>query len=156
MIRLQFVLGFGLPSQAIAWFSSGPFSHVDIVMPSGDLIGARSDWIGHVPPGVQRRPPFYEKWKERVLMTLPATNKAQEAALYAFLNAQIGKPYDKTAIWGFAAGRDWREADSWFCSELGTACLEQAGICPVLYTPRNKVTPAALATVCSALGALVS
>lgn len=154
MIALQFVLGHGVPSRAIAWFSSGHFSHVDAIERSGKLYGARSDVIEHIPAGVQSRPPFYEAWKERVVLYLPSTPE-QERDFWTFNYAQRGKPYDKTAIWGFVAGRDWREDDSWYCSELHTAALETAGRCPDLYAPRNKVTPAALATVASALGATV-
>jgi uncharacterized protein YycO len=153
MIHLQFVLGTGLPSRGIAWFSAGHFSHVDAILPDGSLLGARSDQIGLVPPGVQIRPPYYETWKERVVMTLPASS-IYDSQFYAFLKLQLGKPYDKTAIWGFVSGRDWREEDSWFCSELLSAALEVSGACPNLYAPRNKITPAALATVMSALKAL--
>lgn len=152
MIRLQFVLGTGISSQAIAWFSAGSFSHVDAILPSGLLIGARSDAVGGMPPGVQMRPAFYEKWKRRVVMSLSVTPD-KERKFYEFLMAQIGKPYDSTAIWGFAAGRDWRSADSWICSELQAAALEVAGISPLLYSPVNKITPVALAIVMSALGA---
>jgi uncharacterized protein YycO len=148
VIRMQFVLGSGLSSRAIAWFSSGHFSHVDAILPNGRLLGARSDQIGHVPPGVEIRAPFYEKWKERVVMTL-VTDRAKERAFYDFLHAQLGKPYDKTAIWGFVTGRDWRDDKAWFCSELQTAALEIAGIFPTLYAPRNKITPATLATLMS-------
>jgi hypothetical protein len=42
------------------------------------------------------------------------------------------------------------------CSELATACLETAGICPPLYSPVNKIEPVTLAIVCSALGAIVT
>jgi hypothetical protein len=124
-------------------------------MPSGTLLGARSDAVGGAEPGVRVRPPNYETWKERVVLKLPV-RPAQERRFYDFLNVQIGKPYDKTAILGFVAGRDWREQDSWICSELQAAALEEADICPKLYAPVSKITPAALATVLSALGATVA
>ena len=153
-IALQFVLGMGLPSQAIAWFSAGKFSHVDCVLPDGRLLGARSDGPGHTKPGVQIRPACYESWKQRVVLTLPAT-RDQEWNFYTFLWDQLGKPYDHTAIWGFVAGRDWRSAGAWFCSELMAAASEVACLCPMLYAPINKVMPAALALVYSALGATI-
>lgn len=151
MIRLQFVLGTGLSSKTIAWFSAGKFSHVDTVLPDGTLLGARSDAVGGQPPGVRIRPQNYEHWALQVTMSM-AVDPHLEELYYEFLNKQLGKPYDSTAIWGFAAGRDWREKDSWFCSELCCAGLEEVTILPMLYTPRNKVTPAALATVVSAAG----
>jgi len=41
-----------------------------------------------------------------------------EQAALEFARAQIGKPYDQTAILGFVFHRNWAEDDSWFCSEL--------------------------------------
>ncbi len=155
IIRYQFSLGFGPVSRAIAWFSSGPFSHVDIVMPNGSLLGARSDEIDGCPAGVQIRRKNYEKWKKRVVMSL-AVGPMQERQFYDFLHLQVGRPYDRTAIWGFATGRDWRDPGEWFCSELGAAAAEQCGLIPTLYTPTNKVTPVALATVLSAVGAQIT
>jgi hypothetical protein len=152
LLSWQFVLGSGISSRSIAWFSAGHFSHVDAMMPGGYLLGARSDRVGHRPAGVQVRPPAYETWKERVVMSLEV-EESRGRAFFAFLNAQLNKPYDKTAIWGFAAGRDWREADSWFCSELQAAAIEAANITPALYAPAAKITPAGLAVILSAIGA---
>jgi uncharacterized protein YycO len=147
-------MGNGIPSRAIAWYSAGHFSHVDLLLPDGTLMGARSDSIGGKPPGVQIRPAGYgEPWRERVVMTLQCT-ELQEQSVIAFFMSQEGKPYDHTAIWGFVAGRDWREEDSWFCSEISAAAIESADIWPPLYTPRNKVMPAVLATMLSAVGAI--
>lgn len=154
MIRLQFVMGPGISSSLIAWFSAGNFSHVDVVMSDGKLLGARSDEIGGAPPGVQIRDPFYEHWAKRVVMSIPSRAE-QEFQFRNFLLQQIGKPYDKTAILGFATGRDWRAEDSWFCSELAAAALEEGGIFHDLYSPVNKITPAALALAFSAAGAVV-
>ncbi len=161
LFRLQFVLGYGVVSRAIAYGSAGHFSHVDAVLPSGSLYGARSDRIVTpqgvvIEPGVQVRPPFYEKWKERVVMAIPITPD-QERALWWFEAQQEGKRYDQSAIFAFFTGRvrDWREDDSWFCSELQTAAPEFSGVFPTIYTPASKVTPACLATIMSAKSARV-
>ena len=151
MIRLQFVRGSGLSSAAIAWFSQGTFSHVDAVLPDGTLLGARSDVCGGQPPGVRVRPHGYEVWTQRVVFSIPASD-AQAEAWEAFLRSQVGKPYDKIAILGFALGRDWRDDGAWICSELGAAALEATGIVPQLYLAAAKITPEALALVCSAIG----
>jgi hypothetical protein len=153
-IRLQFVRGGALSSAAIAWFGSGDFSHVDAVMPSGSLLGARSNRVGGAPPGVWARPAAYEPWKLVVQINVPCTQE-QEKKFYAFLRAQVSKPYDHTAIFAFAVNRDWREDDSWFCSELITAAMEKAKIVPPLYLAANKVTPVACALVASAVGGVV-
>lgn len=153
MITLQFVCDTAISSKIIAWFGAGNFSHVDVVMPDGQLLGARSDAIGGKPPGVQIRPAGYDNFALKVQFTLPAS-QTEVADCYAFLMKQIGKPYDFTAIAGFIAGRDWRQQDSWICSELAAAALEAAHILPALYVPTNKITPDALALAVSAAGAV--
>jgi hypothetical protein len=150
MIRWQFVRGSGLSSAAIAWFSSGVFSHVDTVLPDGRLLGARSDTVGGITPGVRIRPANYEKWAHRMVMEIPCT-AWQENAYYEFLHKQIGKPYDKRAIWGFVTGRNWRDDDSWICSEVTAASAEAGTLFPRLYLPVNKITPVALACLGSAI-----
>ena len=118
------------------------------------LLGARSDTIEGIAPGVRVRPAWYAPFVETVLLEIPCT-QAQAQRFWAFLEVQLGKPYDKRAIWGFALGRDWREPDSWICSELQAAALEAACIAPRLYLRANKITPVALALAVSALGGRV-
>lgn len=48
-------------------------------------------------------------------LDVPAEN---ELAADLWLQAQVGKPYDWTALAGIFFRRDWSEDDSWFCSEL--------------------------------------
>jgi len=151
MIRLQFVREADIASDVIAWFSQGNLSHVDAVLPGGALLGARSDRVGGAPSGVQIRTPGYAKFALVVPFTVPATPDQEETFL-KFLLSQVGKPYDHQAIWGFAVGRNWREEDSWICSELQAAALEHAGVCPCLYLAANKITPVALALAVSAMG----
>lgn len=144
-------MGPGIASKAIARFSAGNLSHVDAEI-EDELLGARSDHVGGKPPGVQLRPADYARAELIVRMELRSTPE-QEGAFKRFLFEQLGKPYDHTAIWGFAAGRDWRSADSWFCSELQAAALEKACVFPTkLYLGANKVTPVSLALAVTAAG----
>lgn len=57
-----------------------------------------------------------------------------------WLLAQIGKPYDWTAIWSWFGSRDWQDEDSWFCSELAARAAE-AGNRRVVYAETARVTP---------------
>jgi uncharacterized protein YycO len=154
-MKLQFVCGDDLTSDAVAWFSAGHFSHVDTLLDDGRLLGARSDFVGGKPPGVQIRPPNYSTFTRRTVFTLAAT-PAQESAYLGFLHEQLGKPYDKSAIWGFIFNRDWREPDSWICSELQAAALEHAKLTPPLFLAASKITPVSAALVLSVLGAVQS
>ena len=45
-----------------------------------------------------------------------AADKIAEAR--AWLEAQLGKPYDWTALLSWVVHRDWSEDDAWFCSEM--------------------------------------
>jgi hypothetical protein len=148
-IVLQFSTEAGWQSWAIRVFERGWCSHVDTVMPDGWLLGARSGKDGAPRPGVQLRPPGYAPFTrlERVELV---TTEAIAGAYYAFVQAQLGKPYDMTAIAAFAFDRDWRAPDSWFCSEVSTAGLEQSGFVPRLATPANRVTPGLEYFLCSA------
>jgi uncharacterized protein YycO len=150
-IKLQFVCEKAISSQVIAWFSAGHFSHVDAVLDNGTLLGARSDRVGGKPAGVQIRPPDYINFSLRVVMAIPVSD-AQSTAFYTFLHSQVGKPYDSEAIWAFFFNRNWRETDSWICSELQAAGLEHAAITPRLYLAANKITPVSLALAASAVG----
>ncbi len=166
-IKLQLVLGADIASRTIAWFTQGSYSHVDAVVPAGGLaiapdctvvegwlLGARNDSVGGEPPGVQFRPPGYKAWARRTVIEVPCTN-IQERRYWTFLIAQLGKPYDSEAIWAFVFNRDWRETDSWICSELQAAAGEAALILPKLEAPCNKIAPVPLALVMSAVGGKV-
>ena len=150
-IRLQFSGCRDIASRAIMWFTHGQFSHVDVVLPSGELLGARNDSVGGKPPGVQVRPRGYTQFSKRVIMELTPT-LAQEKSFYDFLMRQVGKPYDHAAIWGFLVNRDWRERDSWICSELIAATLEESSIIARLYALASTVDPVDLSLIFSAIG----
>lgn len=150
-VRLRFVREDDPISSAIAWFSHGPCSHVGAIMEGGSELGARNDRVGGKPPGVQIRPGDYAKFAYSETFIVPATAE-QEKAFWGFLFAQVGKPYDRLAILGFVSGRNWRQDDAWFCAEIDARALEISKLVPPLYLIDNKITPAALALVVSAIG----
>jgi hypothetical protein len=152
VITLQFVGSSALSSRLIELKGGGPYSHVDIVLKDGTLLGARSDAVGGQPPGVRIRPPDYESWEHIARISIDSL-PYQEANAYAFAQAQLGKPYDTTAIIGFIFNRGWREDDSWICSELAIAMVEQAGIYnypPAV--PSNKIDPCMAFALASTIG----
>jgi hypothetical protein len=142
-IVLQFVGGNDPLSKLIKDFERGWCSHVDAVLDSGELLGARLDG------GVAIRPANYETFAQVKRVGVPAPD-ATVQEFYGFLRAQLGKPYDEWAIAGFAVGRDWRSPDHWFCSELIAAGLEQAHWFPEpLSETANFITPRDLELVLS-------
>jgi hypothetical protein len=149
-ITLQFVGNDSLGSRLIEWYDHGQYSHVDTVLPDGSLLGARNDVIGAIPAGVQIRPAGYVVGDRMKRVVIPRSD-VREANYYDYVEAQIGKPYDRCAIAAFFAGRDWRDETAWFCSELVAAGLEAAGVVYPLSAPVNKIAPDDLLLVLSAM-----
>lgn len=160
MIRIRFVTGDDPLSNAIRFGErDGWATHAEVEMPDGTLLGA------HLQGGVEARPAGYDKdtMTRELFVDLPfgacidisAGSSRQyeidrmEKSFYDFLRAQLGKPYDVTAIAGLAFNRDWRESDSWFCSELVTAGLEHCGYLPKLSAIDNHISPRDLLLVLS-------
>lgn len=137
MIRLRFGARPGIEAAFIQWFSMGHWSHVDVVMPDGMLLGARAD-------GVWLRQPGYAPFRNVRLATIPAA-PPQWLAFYRFVVDQIGKPYDNLALWAFLRNREWHREDAWTCSELPAAGLVRAGLLRMPITPPSKITPVMLA-----------
>jgi uncharacterized protein YycO len=139
MITLQFCSFPSAMGRAIRWFTQGSVGHVDFVLSSGELLGAQYASGMGAPSGVQIRPPNYGGMTDRIVVRIPEQD--DNLKVWQFSHEQLGKPYDLTAIWGFAAGRNWRDARGWFCSELIAATLEYAGVIPPIETAVNKITP---------------
>lgn len=115
-VVMQFSAEHTLASVLTRWFTHSAFSHVDLVLPDGRLLGARPAG------GVQIRPPDYARFY-RVLQLLMRTPLA--ARHYRYALSQVGKPYDWRAVIGFLLpSRDWRDENAWFCSELVAATFD--------------------------------
>jgi hypothetical protein len=138
MIRIRFVTGADAISAAIRAAEYGFWaSRADAVMPDGTLLGA------HYDGGVQARAADYdrEKFTRELIVSTPASPEITDA-FHSFLRAQLGKPYDIEAIAAFVANRDWRQPDSWFCSESQAAALPACTWFPsTLATEFNHITP---------------
>lgn len=153
MIRLRFVTGDrSAISRAIQFAQYGFWcSHVEAVMPEGTLLGAHADG------GVQNRAVDYDarEWTRQEFVDLPA-DAEQTDGFYCLMRAEIGKPYDLTAIAAFVARRSWQEPDSWFCSELVMAMLEKIGVVTVVPTEVNHLTPRDCRLIVAAAGGTTS
>lgn len=149
MIRLRFGARPGIEAWLIQWLSTGHWSHVDIVMPDGMLLGARAD-------GVRLRPPGYAPFRNVHLATIPAA-APQCRAFYRFASEQLGKPYDNLALWAFLRNREWHREDQWTCSELPAAGLMRVGLLRPPASPPSKITPVKLADLVSQIpGAVIA
>lgn len=147
-IRLRFVSHPGLFNWAcqIAQYRF-PYTHVEVALPDGSLLGAISD-------GVKIRPPGYDtgKFSFELFLDVKATTDQIITAL-SFLRAQNGKEYDFRAIWAlFLTSRDWQDPQRWFCAELVAGALVECGIFPRhLAVALNRVTVRDVLFLASAL-----
>ncbi|MBB2485395.1 hypothetical protein H5407_09165 [Mitsuaria sp. WAJ17] len=110
-----------LGSWLIRAWSWSPWSHLVIVEDSEHVIDST---FAH--GGVRRRRliDIVEEYSVIEEIEIPLVD---EQAALDFVRAQLGKPYDWTAIFGFLLRRDWAEPDAWFCNELFEAAAVAGG-----------------------------
>lgn len=139
-ITAQLVRGRDFTSALIGWFGAGYYSHIDVITPMGLLRGARSDHIGGMPPGVFDRPQNYEKWARCTRFTFDVS-ATQYQKFWQYSDMQLRKPYDTHGlIESFVFGRNWRDDDRWWCSELFAMTGERAW-CWTIPDEKTRVTP---------------
>jgi len=126
-----------------------PFSHVDMMMPDGNMLGAsdnpKAPVIEGNPRGVAIRPQGYQKFAYRRRMILE-TDRADD--IRAIARTQLGKGFDNSGLKDFLSDkfpgqRDWRLDEHWFCAELVMWALDVGGFWQPerMVWPRNRVSP---------------
>jgi uncharacterized protein YycO len=135
-ITVRFLRDHSIGSRFIQWQTWGKWSHIDVATPGG--------WIGALFRGGVQVRPLNTVGVDQLMCTVEVTD-AQGAAIIAFLVAQIGKPYDWRSLLGFLVRRDWREPDSWFCSELVVAAFEAGGVKLLRTDDVERISPSTLA-----------
>ena len=110
--QLWFYKGAGnLFDKLIRWFTSGTYSHVEIVV-SGMAISADA-WSG-----VVRCTPVAAFHKENWDTVEVALTKDMD-----FINLQLGKKYDWLGILGFFLPGKLQNSNRWYCSEFCAAAI---------------------------------
>lgn len=150
MITLQYSRSTELVSLLIAKACRSDFSHVDLVLEDGNLLGAsdspKAPYLKGNPKGVAIRPPDYQPFAIRRIAHLKASAEV-EANFRVVVHSQLGEPFDKEAMHAVFSsrphtGRDWRDPDAWFCSELFAWGLEVSGFFPwELLISKDRITP---------------
>lgn len=111
-MKIFFSASDGLSASATRSFEGGQYNHTGFILPDGRVIEVTGEYGVHFKPSIDSVVSRSTKLKIYEI-SLPNEKLAVE-----FLFNQIGKPYDRTAIWGFILRRDWQEDDSWTCAEL--------------------------------------
>lgn len=145
---IQYSTSTAFASGIIRRLCHSPFSHVDILIPGEGLLGVSGeDAKCHDTGGVLLRPfnPWPYKGPPKTARLKIGESKAFDIIQLA--RSQLGKPFDNTALWDFLSDkpgdRDWRNTESWFCSEFVIWCLEQGKFFSYpLVVAKNRVTPA--------------
>jgi len=155
-ISVDFLLGNGIASRAIAWFGFGAdgFSHCAGVLADGRYLDARSDAIAGIPAGVHIRDPDTERSHRRERWTLDVT-PAEYAAWEANLRAKIGTPYSRSSIYGFITGRRVMVNGEWDCSALQINALQH--IKRVVYPlpfAAHQISPNVVRVLMAQIGAI--
>jgi hypothetical protein len=138
----------------ICRLTHSPFSHVDLLLDHGYLLGASDNPYAPVvegnPRGVAIRPPDYQRFSVRRNVVIETTERRANR-FKDFCMGQVGKPFDTSALKPSVFlssefhNREWRTEDSWYCAELIGRASEVA---PLLNYPipgiKNRITPADL------------
>ena len=90
--------------------------------------------------GVRRVPAgsFPGLWEKTASVSVSVDNPGE---MLTFLNAQVGKPYDWTAIFALPFRKSWHARDKWFCSELVAEALIADGSNAIPRLKSYRVTP---------------
>lgn len=134
--------GPGLIGTLIRWQTRSAYSHASLLCVGDGVIEARE---GH---GVRRMTKLDPKPSEEIdLFCIAAASPMQLHAVWAFAQAQVGKPYDYTMVARFISRRQAsrKESGRWFCSELAFAAFLHAGLPLLRDTQPWEVSPGLLA-----------
>lgn len=133
MIKLLFSRRNHPGSWLIRTFSWSEWSHVEIMMPDGRLLGAAA------PEGVGLC-----TYEERIKISAHAATMCFPGDMNAAATwgeTQLGKPYDYFGVLGLGLHRDWEADDSWWCSEFAAQFLKQGGFAPYRSDAIKRLTP---------------
>lgn len=144
-MQIRFVRGTGWDSKVIEWGSRSWTSHVELYFPTTPETRADRTFGAQLDGGVKWRytsDPCYAKTR-RTETWEHFLNYDQCRRVEDVMAATSGRPYDWRAIVSFAFGeRDWRETDSWFCSEFVALVLEKTNLVKFpANIPSDRITP---------------
>jgi hypothetical protein len=135
----QFVTEGDASSALVRYLSDGEVSHVDLMLPTGELLGAR------LRGGVAIRPPGYRPFTKIIQVSCQVPDVD---AAYLFATQQVGKPYNKRAILDMVLHRArlfTANQASWFCDELNYEIYLAGGVQllntlnPLWLTPQEEL-----------------
>ena len=132
-MRIVLTDGQGITGAYIRWYTWSWAAHAGIRLDDGTIIDAT--------PGAGVSHHANVAGTIRRTFDVRGLTPEIEAKALNWLKAQLGKPYDWSAIAGMAFRRDWHNPTKWFCSELVVGAFEFAGL-PLLETGEvDRISP---------------
>lgn len=141
-------------SNMICRVTRSPFSHVDLILDDGNLLGSSNSpnapTLQGNPGGVAVRPPNYHEFCIRRWAKLPCSDRVRRNFV-DYCCSQLSKPFDSDALKPQVIfsqnfkNRDWRNDEKWFCAELMAHATEVSHLIwwPIIGV-KNRITPADL------------
>jgi hypothetical protein len=150
-LLFQYSTSTSFASKLIRTVNHSRWSHIDLILPGEGLLGVSGiDKSIKDLGGVRIRP--FNCWPYLYPPKVAKVRCSDAAARNGIEwgRSQIGKPFDKAALWHFlrdraglpALGREWRDPDQWICSEYQTRLAELAPLFsyPLVVT-KDTVSP---------------
>jgi len=119
MIRIWFCRSKTLAGRLIRWVTFSRWNHVAVEI---NGLVYEADMLEGVRTVPVRQ--FKRMWTDTEARDIDVPDKV---AAFRFLQAQLGKPYDRLAILAMPFWRDWQDPDKWFCSEFIARFLVEGG-----------------------------
>jgi uncharacterized protein YycO len=124
----------------IECFTWGEISHVAIRDPNEGCV-----WEAWQQGGVSKVPSISTNHSDRTRVDIYTVDVTEEqyTNIVAYLDKQVGKPYDFLGVASFMLRRNMGKRGAWFCSELALAAFLGAGVM-LLRCPPFKASPTVL------------
>lgn len=128
--------GTGLVSSAIRWQTDSPYTHAAVYFPStGKVIESmQGKGVRHVKLDTRDEVEFYE-----------VAGRVDWGKVQAFLEGELGAPYDYAAIVRFVTRFRGRSNKAWICSELVFEAVRHGGVNLLERIEAHQVSPGKLA-----------
>lgn len=126
-MKVVFTSSYSIGGWIIRVGTRSEWSHCDMLFDDGTLIGSTgAHGVEKITLDERFNGPYdiYKYRIDEIKLTPEEEAKARE-----FAEAQVGKPYDFTAVFAFALPwrENWSAKRKWFCSELIAAAINSTG-----------------------------
>ena len=122
-------------SNLIRWETQGTVSHVESILPSGDIIGAYLDGVKQIPGGTDLG------YTSQIFVDVLAPHAAIDKWV-AYLKSRVGRKYDFLAALGFLLHMNIRTPGAFICSMDAILALRESGPFPrPLSEPAHRISP---------------